>query len=74
MSLTLSSAAPNEWSTMSVRWWQSYGRDLVGCGGMSRVCGRGELAVVLLVGEGREGRREATGMRKTKLGSQFLLP
>jgi hypothetical protein len=36
--------------------------------------GRGELAVVLLVGEGREGRREAMGMRKTKLGSKFLLP
>jgi hypothetical protein len=38
------------------------------------VCGRGKLVVVLLVGEGREGRREAMGMRKTKLGSKFLLP
>jgi hypothetical protein len=74
MSLTLSLAASNEWSTRYVRWWQSHGPDLVGCGGMSRVCGRGELTVALLVRDNRERRREATEMRKTKLGSRFQLP
>jgi hypothetical protein len=71
MPLTLSSATPMEGSMRFVRWWQSYGRDLVGCGVMTRACGRGELAVALLVGERCERRREAREMRKTERGSRF---
>jgi hypothetical protein len=41
---------------------------------MSHVCVRGDLAVALLVGDNPERRREATEMRKTELGSRFLLP
>jgi hypothetical protein len=40
---------------------------------MSRMGGRGELAVALLIGEGRERRREAMGMWKTERKSRFLL-
>jgi hypothetical protein len=63
-----------EGSTRFGRWWQSYGRDLVGCGVMTRACSRGELTVALLVGESHERRREAREMRKTERGSRFLLP
>jgi hypothetical protein len=73
MSLTLSSVVSTKWSTRSMRWWRSCGRDLVGYGGMSCMGGYGELAVALLVGEGCERRREATGMRKTEQKSRFLL-
>jgi hypothetical protein len=31
MPLTLSSAAPMEWSTRFVRWWRGYGCGVVGC-------------------------------------------
>jgi hypothetical protein len=41
---------------------------------VSCVCGRGELAVTLLVGDSRERRREAKEMRKIERGSRFLLP
>jgi hypothetical protein len=59
MLLTLSSAAPIEWSTRFMRWWQSCGRDLVGCNVVTCECGRGELTVALLIGESCERRREA---------------
>jgi hypothetical protein len=41
---------------------------------MSHVFGCGELMVALLIGDSRERRREAIEMRKTELGSRFLLP
>jgi hypothetical protein len=70
MSLTLSLPAPMEWLTRFVRWWRSCGHDLVSCGMVTRVCGRGELAVALLVGESRKGGRERVSEREERLGTR----
>jgi hypothetical protein len=73
MSLTLSSDAPMEWSTRFVRWWQSCGRDLVGCRVVTRVCGRGELAVAPACRRGLLEKKRGEGMGKTDRGSGFCL-